>query len=92
MMDKTDRDRQATRTSSDAESCLRDDAGEDLVGRLPEDRLDHLAASTGPHAAAPDPLPSRPAGARHAARPAASGPPIADVGMLARVRTALLQM
>ncbi len=58
----------------------------------PDDRPDQLTATTEPHAAAPDPLPCRPARAGRAAYSGASGPPVADLGMLARVRTALLQM
>ena len=58
----------------------------------PDDRPDQLTATTRPYAAAPDPLPCRPATTRQAAHSGASGPPAADLGMLARVRTALLQM
>ncbi|HEX6523916.1 MAG TPA: hypothetical protein VF070_28530 [Streptosporangiaceae bacterium] len=58
----------------------------------PDDRPDQLTATTGPPAAAPDPLPCRPAPARGAAHSGAAAPPVADLGMLARVRTALLQM
>jgi hypothetical protein len=60
--------------------------------RNPEDQLDQLPPATEPHMAAPGPLPSRPAPGRRTVHPDASGPPTADLGMLARVRTALLQM
>jgi len=68
-----------------------------MMGKTDLDQQDdqfypELTATTGPHAAAPDPLPCRPAPAGHAAHSGAPGPPVADLGMLARVRTALLQM
>jgi hypothetical protein len=79
MMGKTDREQHVTST--------------DLADRFhSEDRLDQLTAAAGPPSAAADSLQSRPAPARHAAHPGACGPPAADVGMLARVRAALLQM
>lgn len=93
MMGKTDRDQQVTRACPNAGNCRCADSAEDLGNqRYPEDRPDQLTPATEPRLAAPGPLPSRPAPARRTAHPGVSGPPIADLGMLARVRTALLQM
>lgn len=93
MMGNTDRNQHVTRTCPNAGNCLCADPAEDLDDQFyPDDRPAQLAVTTGPHAAAPDPLPARPAPARRAAHSGASGPPVADLGMLARVRTALLQM